>query len=223
MKISYITMGTNGLTSRAFSRCCYAARFIFASSTAAIADKEYTASIATTANSPVTLNKCEPWARDASWKPGLYTHASVPNLFFDLGIAFANTSDKPVTALRVELISYDAFNTAIRTSEFDTQENASADKMSVAPGASFDFLGPRSWHNRNGAPNRDHVSCAITAVKFADGTVWTAGVSPPSQQITTPVQTSPTPASGSTAPGVSPSPGPQKRAYLLQDSAKPRI
>jgi hypothetical protein len=134
-------------------------------------------------------------------------------VFFDLGIAFTNTSDKPVTALRVEIISYDAFNSMLRTGQLDTQQNPSADKLSVAPGASFDLLGPKSWHGGNDLTNRDHVSCKITAVKFADGTVWTALdrlVFPPSsQQVTTPTSTSSTPSSGSSAGASSPAPAPQ--------------
>lgn len=157
--------------------------FIIASSTSAIADKDYPVALLTFANTPVTLTKCEAWARDAN-KTLLYAHASVPNVFFDLGIAFTNTSDKPVTALRVELTSYDSFNTVLRMSELDTQENPSADKMYVAPAASFDLLGPRSWHKYNAVPNRDHVSCAITAVKFADGIIWSAAASPHTQQVT---------------------------------------
>lgn len=208
-------LGACRSTLRAFAYfCIVAGAFIVVSSTSARADKQYPVSILILASSPVTLTKCEVWARDAN-KTILYTHASLPNALLDLGVAFTNTSDKPVTALRVELTSYDSFNTALRTSELDSQENRSADKMSVAPGGSFDLLGPRSWHARNAVPNRDHVSCAITAVKFADGTVWTAGSSPPSQHVA-PTPGSLTPPSESSAPGVSSSPratDPQATSY----------
>jgi hypothetical protein len=174
---------------------------VLASSTAAIADKDYPTSVINDAGSPVTLTKCEAWARDIN-KTILYSHASVPNVLFDLGIAFTNTSDKPVTALRVETVSYDAFNTVLRTGQLDTQQDPSADKLSVAPGASFDLLGPKSWHGGNDLTNRDRVSCKIIAVKFADGTVWTA-----LDRLDLPPSA---PSSGSTAPGASPpTPAPQ--------------
>lgn len=180
----------------AILRCCLLPGvLVFASTTPAVADKDYPTSIINDPASPVTLTKCEAWARD--WNKTIeFAHASLPNWLFDLGIAFTNTSDKPVIALRVEMISYDGFNTALRTGEFDTEENRSADNMSVARGASFDLLGPRSWHRYNGVANRDHVSCAIIAVKFADGTVWTAGSSGPSQRAT------PTPKASTSPPGL---------------------
>jgi hypothetical protein len=136
-----------------------------ASSIPAIADKENSVAILSFADSPVALDKCEAWARHAN-KTYLYTHVSVQNHFFDLGIAFTNTSGKAITAVRVELTSYDSFNTLLRSGDFDTQDNRSADKMSVAPGASVDLLGPRSWPRLDGVSNRDHVSCAITAVRL---------------------------------------------------------
>lgn len=196
----------SSLVARRFASCCaLLGALIATSSRPAIADKAYPVAILAFSGSPVTLNKCEAWARDAN-KTYLYTHVSVQNYFFDLGIAFTNTSAKPITAVRVQMISYDSFNTSLRSADFDTQENRSADKMSVAPGASADMLGPKSWHRLNGVPNRDHVSCAVTAVRFADGTTWNAGSSTPTQAVTTPAPTGHNPLTGPVAPSVSPSP-----------------
>ena len=202
-------MATGRSIFRAFSRCCILlGSFIVASSTAAIADKDYATSIINDSDSPATLTKCELWARDAN-KTILYAHASIPNALAELGVAFTNTSSKPVSVIRVKLALYDAFGTLLKVSELDSTSNRSADKMSVAPGSSFDLLGPRGWHGRHDLPSLDHVSCEITAVKFADGTVWTAGLSPAPQRLTTPTPSRSTPSSRSTAPGVSSSPGPQ--------------
>jgi hypothetical protein len=191
---------------RVFFRCCILlGGFMVASSTAAIADKDYPTSIINDPGSPVTLTKCEAWARDAN-KTIELAHASIPNALLDVGVAFTNISSKPVIVIRVEGTAYDAFGTVLRVVVFDSTQNRSADKMSVAPGSSFDLLGPRSWHFRNDLPSLDHGRCEITAVKFADGTAWIEGASPPSQQVTTPTPTTST--SRSTAPLVSSSPSP---------------
>jgi hypothetical protein len=186
-----------------FSRCCLLiGSFIAASSTVAVADKDYPTSIINDPDSPVTLMKCEAWARDIN-KTILYSHASIPNMLSDLGISFTNNSDKTVTALRLEVSTYDITNAPVQPfgvpQHLDTDTNRSGDKMAVSPGASFDFLGPRSWHpGYNIFQNSDHVSCEITAVRFADGTVWTLGMSSPSQHVT-PTPASPAPRSTSTA------------------------
>lgn len=165
--------------------CVVVGALMLASPTAAIADKDYATSIVNGSGSPVTLTKCEVWARDAN-KTILYTHASIPNALIDLGVAFTNTSSKAVSVIRVTVSAYDAFGTLLKAGVLDSTSNRTADKMSVAPGSSFDLLGPRSWHFRNDAPNLDHVACEITGVRFADGTAWTAGSSPASQQVTAP-------------------------------------
>ena len=196
------------------SRCCILlGSFLAATSAAAIADKEYPTSIINDSGSPVTLTKCEVWARD--WNKTIeFAHASIPNALLDMGVAYTNTSSKTVTVIRVNLALYDAFNTLLRAGTDDSTSNRSADKMSVAPGSSFDLLGPRSWHFRNDLPSLDHVSCEITGVRFADGTAWTAGSSPPSQQVT-PTPASSTPPSGSSAPRASSSPRPQTSSAAL--------
>jgi hypothetical protein len=155
--------------------CMLLSSFMLATSTPAIADKDYPTSIINDSGSPATLTKCEAWARDIN-KTILYSHASVPNMLSDLGISFTNNSDKTITALRLEVLPYDLTNALIGLPQhLDTDTNRSADKMAVSPGASFDLLGPRSWHpGYNIFQNSDHVSCAITAVKFADGSIWTA-------------------------------------------------
>lgn len=150
--------------------------FVLATSTTAIADKDYPTSIINNSESPVTLTKCEAWARDIN-KTVLYSHASVPNMLSDVGISFMNNSNKTITALRLEASTYDMTNAALPMSPrvLDSETNRSADKMSVAPGTSFDLLGPRSWHpGYNIFENADHITCAVTVVKFADGTIWTA-------------------------------------------------
>jgi len=201
-------MGAGRSIPRAFLCCCILlGTFIVASSTAAIADKDYPTLIINDPDSPVRLTKCEAWARDAN-KTVELAHASIPNALLDVGVAFTNISSKPVIVIRVEGTAYDAFGTVLRVVVFDSTQNRSADKMSVAPGSSFDLLGPRSWHFRNDLPSLDHGRCEITAVKFADGTAWIAGASQSSQQVTTPTPTSSTPPSGSAAPLVSPSPRP---------------
>lgn len=177
-------MSTGRSIRGALTRCCIMiGLIIIGSSAAAVADKDYPTSIINDAGSPVTLTKCEAWARDIN-KTILYSHASVPNMLSDLGISFTNNSDKTVTALRVEVSTYDITNAPVQAfgvpQHLDTDTNRSADKMAVSPGTSFDLLGPRSWHpGYNIFQNSDHVSCEITAVRFADGTVWTAGSSPP--------------------------------------------
>jgi len=145
------------------------------------ADKQYPATIVSASQSPVTLTKCEAWARDWN-KTALIAHVSSPNYLFDLGIAFTNNSTEPVVALRIKLASYDSFDNLIGSSDVSTQMNESATGMSVAPGASFELLGPQSWHGKNGHPDRDHVSCEITAVRFADGSVWSAPQPSPMSQ-----------------------------------------
>jgi|HubBroStandDraft_5_1064220.scaffolds.fasta_scaffold18599_2 hypothetical protein len=161
--------------------------FIVTSSTSATADKDYPTSIINAPASPVTLTKCEVWARDAN-KTILYTHASIPNALIDLGVEFTNTSSKPVNVIRVTVSVYDAFDTLLKAGAIDSTSNRTADKMSVAPGSSFDLLGPRSWHFRNDAPNLDHVVCEVTGVRFADGTAWTAdsATTSPHWHVTTP-------------------------------------
>jgi hypothetical protein len=214
-------MGIGRSIPHSFSRCCLLlGSFMVASSTAAIADKDYPTSIINDSDSPVTLTKCEVWARDAN-KTIMYAHASIPNALLDVGVAFTNTSSKPVNVIRVKLALYDAFDTSLRAGTDDSTSNRAADKMSVAPGSSFDLLGPRSWHFRNDLPSLDHVSCEITAVKFADGTAWTAGSSPPSKEVTTPAPTSSAPPSGSTAPRVSSSPRSQSSSVAPNPPSVP--
>jgi len=169
-----------------FSRfCILLGSFLTATSAAALADKQYATSIVIDPGSPVTLTKCEVWARD--WNKTIeLAHASIPNALLDVGVAYSNTSSKTVTVIRLKLALYDAFNSFLRAGTDDSSSNRSADKMSVAPGSSFDLLGPRSWHFRNDLPSLDHVSCEITGVRFADGTAWTAGSSPASHQVTAP-------------------------------------
>lgn len=197
-----------GRSIRAFLRCCILlGGFIIASSTAAIADRDYPTSIINDSDSPATLTKCELWARDWN-KTYLEFHSSVPNALAEVGAAFTNTSSEPINVIRVKLAFYDAFDSVLEGRQFDS--TSTADKMSVAPGSSFDLLGSRDWHGRNDLPQSlDHASCEITAVKFADGTAWTVGSSPPSPQVIRPTPSSSTPPSRSTAPGVSPSPRPQ--------------
>jgi len=149
------------------------------------ADKQYPTTIIAATQSPVTLTKCDAWARDWN-KTVLTAHAAISNALFDLGIAFTNNSSKPVTEIRVKLVSYDSFNNVIGSSDVDTQMNQSAKGLSVAPAASFELLGPQSWHGKNAHPDRDHVSCEVTAVRFADGSIWSipiAAAQPSSQPI----------------------------------------
>jgi hypothetical protein len=171
------------------------------------ADKEYPTSITPVAGSPVTLTRCEAWARDFN-KTALLARVAVPDTYFDLGIDFTNSSDKPVTALRVELTSFDSFNGIIASTEYDSQSNHSAERMSVSLGASMDLLGPKSWNGFNTHKDRDHVSCAITAVRFSDGSVWTAS------SAATPAITPPS--SAGAAPAAQPSP-----SQALVQSAEP--
>ena len=147
--------------------------FVTASTSAAVADKQYPTTIITAPGSPVTATKCEAWARD--WNKTILTaHAAVGDVLLDLGISFTNTSAKPVTALKVSFLSYDSAGVLVDSTVLDTQENRAADGMSVAPGASFGLVGPRSWHGHNKHPERDHLSCKITFVRFADQSVWSA-------------------------------------------------
>jgi len=206
--------------------CILLTSFVVASSTAALADKNYPTSIINDPDSPVTLMKCEAWARDIN-KTILYSHASIPNMLSDLGISFTNNSDKTVTALRLQVSTYDITNAPVQPfgvpQHLDTDTNRSADKMAVSPGASFDLLGPRSWHpGYNIFQNSDHVSCQITAVRFADGTVWTLGMPSPSYR-STPSPAGSTPPSKSTAPSVSPSPRFERPHLGLDPSGSNRI
>ena len=144
-----------------------------ASTAAASADKQYPTTIISAPGSPVTATKCESWARD--WNKTILTaHAAVGDVLLDLGISFTNTSSKPVTAVKVSFLSYDSAGTLVDGAMLDTKENRAADGMSVAPGAPFALVGPRSWHVHNKHPERDHVSCEITFVRFADESVWSA-------------------------------------------------
>jgi hypothetical protein len=188
---------------------------LIASPAIAIADEHYPTTIIQN-QSPVTLTKCEAWAHDAN-KTVEWAHFSKANAYFNLGIDFTNNSDKAVTALRVETVSYDAFNSEIVTSDLDTNANRSADKMSVAPGTSFDLLGPKSWQRPNLHEN-DHVTCEITALKFADGSIWTANSSPASPQ--TSLVTNPSIPSASPVPPLAPAPTLQSS---LVPSAKLRV
>jgi hypothetical protein len=177
-------MGTKSTIRRVLSRCSVLlGSLMLATSTAALADKDYPTTIINDPESPVTLTKCEVWARDAN-KTIEFAHASIPNALLDIGVAFTNTSSKTVSVIRVNVSPYDAFNILLAAVTHDSTENRAADKMAVAPGSSFDLLGPRSWHFRNDLPSLDHASCQITAVRFADGTAWTVGSSPASQQAT---------------------------------------
>jgi len=139
----------------------------------ALADKQYPCAIATVTASPVTLTSCEAWARDWN-KTVLTAHAAIGNYLFDLGVSLTNLSNKTVTSVEVKMTSYDSFNTVLGMTNFDTASNSAANGMSIAPGSSFDLLGPKSWHGRNGNTDRDHVTIEVTAVKFSDGSIWTA-------------------------------------------------
>jgi hypothetical protein len=156
-----------------FRTIALAVAFYAVCSAGASADKEYQASILSVTGAPIDLTKCEAWARDIN-KTYLTAHASIPNALFDLGISFVNTSSQPIIAVRLTLTSYDGFNGVIGSSQIDSSENRSADQMKVAPGSSMDLLGPKSWHMANAHADRDHVTCAVTAVKFADGSIWSA-------------------------------------------------
>ncbi len=146
---------------------------LFAGIVPAMADKQYPATIVSPPGSPVALTSCEAWARDWN-KTVLIAHAAIGNRLFDLGVAFTNHSSKPVSAVRVMTTSYDSSNAVLGTASLDTASNQAANEMNLAPGSSLDLLGPRSWHGRNDNPNRDHVTCEVTTVTFADGTTWTA-------------------------------------------------
>lgn len=141
----------------------------------ALADKQYTATVVSVPGSPVTMTSCEAWARDWNMTVG-YIHKSSPDYYFDLGVSLTNASAKPVTAVRVMMTSYDSFNAVLGTANLDTASNQAAKGMNLAPGSSFDLLGPRSWHGGNGHSERDHVTCEVTAVKFSDGSVWAAPI-----------------------------------------------
>src|SRR5579872_1101120 len=151
--------------------------FVTASTSAAVADKQYPTTIITAPGSPVTATKCEAWARD--WNKTILTaHAAVGDVLLDLGISFTNASAKPVAAVEVSFLSYDSAGTLVDAAILDTKENRAADGMSVAPGAPFALAGPRSWHGHNKHPERDHVSCEITFVRFTDASVWSAPLQP---------------------------------------------
>lgn len=139
----------------------------------ALADKQYSATVISAPGSPVTLTSCEAWARDWN-KTVLNIHAAVGNRLFDLGVSLTNNSSKPVIEVRVTMTSYDSFNAVLGTANLDTASNQAANGLNLAPGLSLDLLGPRSWHGRNGNPNRDHVTCEATLVRFSDGSVWEA-------------------------------------------------
>lgn len=139
----------------------------------ASADKQYPCTVTSAVGSPVTLTSCEAWARD--WNKTILTaHAAISNALFDLGVSFSNVSNKTVTSVRVLMTSYDSFNTVLGTVNLDTASNDAANSMSLTPGSLLDLLGPKSWHGRNGKTSRDHVTCEVTAVKFSDGSIWTA-------------------------------------------------
>ncbi len=138
----------------------------------ALADKQYKCAVISGSGFPVKLTSCEAWARD--WNKTILTaHAAISNKLFDLGVSLLNTSNKTVTKVSVKITSYDSLNGVLGTANLDTASNAAADGMSIAPGSSFDLLGPKSWHGRND-PDRDHVTCEVTAVKFSDGSIWTS-------------------------------------------------
>ena len=152
--------------------------FVTAPTSAAIADKQYPTTIITARGSPVNATKCEAWARD--WNKTILTaHAAVGDALFDLGISFTNKSSKPITEVRTSFLSYDSAGALVDGTLLDTKENRAADGMSVAPGASFALVGPRSWHGHNKHPERDHVSCEITFVRFTDASVWSAPLPSP--------------------------------------------
>jgi hypothetical protein len=142
--------------------------------TPVLADKEYPATLINPSRSPLALTSCKAWARDWN-KTVLVAHAAIGDYLFDVGIVFRNDSSKPVTGLVLRIMSYDSSNAQISTTFLDTKNNSAATSMFVAPGTSFNLLGPKSWHQHND-PIRDHVSCEITAVRFADGTSWSAPV-----------------------------------------------
>ena len=139
----------------------------------AIADKEFTSTIVTAPGSPVLLNKCEAFTRNLN-KSSLGMNYAIPEFYFDLGISFQNVSDKTVSDLRVGVKEYDAFNGTIADGTLDTATDVSANNMAVAPGTSFDLLGPRGWQFPNVHANRDHLTCEVIAAKFSDGSIWTA-------------------------------------------------
>jgi Phage integrase family len=122
---------------------------------AARADKLYPSSIVSAANSPVAITKCDAWARDlsarwSSWALGVPiggVEKVLGNQWLDFGVAFKNVSDQPVTALRVEMTAFDAFDATLSSAELDSTQNSFAERMNVPPGGSLDLLGVHSWHN----------------------------------------------------------------------------
>jgi len=138
-----------------------------------LADKRYPCTVVPANGSPVTITSCEAWARDWN-KTVLTAHAAIGNYLFDLGVSLTNLSNKTVTGVRVKMTSYDSFNAVLGTINLDTASNSAANGMSIAPRSSFDLLGPKSWHGRNGNTDRDHVTVEVTAGEFSDGSIWTA-------------------------------------------------
>lgn len=154
--------------------------FVAASTSAATADKQYPTTIITAPGSPVSTTKCEAWARDWN-KTVLIAHAAVGDVLFDLGISFTNKSSKPITEVRASFLSYDSTGALVDSAILGTHENPAADGASVDPGVSFALLGPRSWHGHNKHPERDHLTCEITFVRFADASAWSAPPQPSPQ------------------------------------------
>lgn len=165
-------------------------------STPVLADKEYQVQILTAAQSPVSLDKCEVWTRDWNKTVG-FAHASLPNRLLDVGISFTNKSDKTINVVRLKYTAYDSFGEALGEGTIDTQSNSSASKMSVAPGQSFDLLGPKSWHGYNVHQDQDHATCEITGVRYSDGSTWVAqaeAVTPQASPTSSPQTMQPAPA-----------------------------
>jgi hypothetical protein len=176
--------------------------FYGASMAPSLADKQYPTTIVAPTGSPVSITKCEAWARDIH-VGSMGFNASNPNMLSDIGISFVNNSDKSITALRLEVTSYDIANAPIELPmQLDTDANRSADRMTVPARASFDLLGPRSWHPRyNIFQNADHVSCVVTVVRFADGSVWTPSSSTAAQTKSAMSDTYPAGSQPSLTPG----------------------
>jgi hypothetical protein len=145
----------------------------------ALGDVQYKTAIVAAPTSPAKLTTCEAWARDWNFTVA-YVHESKPNMLFDFGVSVENNATQPITAVRVTMTSYDAFNAVLASTAVDSATNDTARAMSLAPGATLDLLGPRGWHGGNRFPNRDHVSCELSAVRFADGTSWIAPAASPS-------------------------------------------
>jgi hypothetical protein len=153
----------------------------------AIADVHYKATVEDVAGAPLKLISCEAWARDWN-KTFLTAHVASLNALFDFGVSVQNVSAQPVTAFRIAATSFDAYGAVLAPGHVDTATNETARMMNLAPGATLELLGPKGWHGRNEHPDRDHLTCSISSVHFADGTVWSAPTPSSSAPVSAPSQ-----------------------------------